>query len=170
MYRWNTQGIPHKGWILVDCIDLGANISGANSIRYETCEMCNKEKIRYVHVLRHPDYPDEIHVGCKCASKMTDDYVTPQKNENILRNRANRRINFLKQRWIRNQNGNLVLHYKNEIITAIEKNGSYGFVFKGKWAWYYQGRKIYDLDTLKLAAFDVFDALQNDSNYDVLIE
>lgn len=158
MTEWNIQGIPHKGWKLVDCIDLGANGSGSNGIRYESCEMCNQERIRYVHILRHPNYPNEIRVGCVCACKMTGDYDTPHEFEKKLHNRFLRKNNFLKQNWIRNPNGNLVLHYKNETITAIERNCSYGFVFKGNWVWSYQGRKIQDLDTLKLAAFDLFDA------------
>ena len=157
MARWNLPDVPHKGWILVDCVDLGASVFDSNNIRYETCEMCHNEKIRYIHILKHPLYPNEIHVGCVCACKLTEDYVKPREIEKELQNRYLRRSNFLKQKWIRNINGNLILNYKGERITAIERNGSYGFVFKDVWVWDFQGRRISDLDTLKLAAFNVFD-------------
>lgn len=157
MARWDKPGIPHKGWTLVDCVDLGEDISEDEEITYETCEMCHNERIRYVHILTHPDYPGEIHVGCDCASKMTEDYVTHAEDERRLRNRASRRRNFLKQEWKKNMKGNLVLRYKGDYITAIERNGRYGFAFHGKWIWVYKGRRIHDLETLKLAAFNVFD-------------
>ncbi len=158
MARWDILGIPHIGWTLVRCIDLGENVSGDDEIEYETCEMCHNEKIRYVHVLTHPDFPGEIRVGCDCACKMTEDYVTHPENEKRLRNRASRKRNFLKQEWTRNYNGNWILHYKGERITAIERNGGYGFVYHNRWVWDFKDQRIRDLNTLKLAAFDVFDS------------
>ena len=37
------------------------------------------------------------------------------------------------------------------------KNGSFGFVYNNQWIWNYQGKQIDDLQTLKMAAFEVFD-------------
>lgn len=156
MARWDNAGIPHKGWTLVECIDLGADASD-DEIEYETCEMCHNERIRYVHILTHPDYPGEIRVGCDCACKMTEDYISHPENERRLKNRATRRRNFIKQEWVRNYKGNLVLRYKGEHITAIERNGFFRFVYHGEWVQHYKGRKIADLNTLKLAAFETFD-------------
>ena len=93
MSEWNKPGLPHKGWTCVDVIDLAEGIDETESIPYEQCEMCGNEKIRYAHVMSHPDYPDEIYVGCVCAEKMTGDYVNPRRCENELRNRAQRRKN-----------------------------------------------------------------------------
>ena len=50
MARWDNPGIPHKGWTLVGCVDLGEGVYGDDEIEYETCEMCHNEKIRYVHI------------------------------------------------------------------------------------------------------------------------
>ena len=105
----------------------------------------------------HPNYPNVLRVGCSCAEKMTDDYETPQDQERKIQNRAHRRVNFLKQNWETNNKGNLVLRYKGERITAIKRNGGYGFVYNNRWVWDYKGRKICDLETLKMAAFDAFD-------------
>lgn len=157
MARWNNPGIPHKGWTLVGCVDLGENVFGDDEIQYEICEMCHNERIRFVHILTHPDYPGTIRVGCDCACKMTEDYVTHPEDERKLRNRTIRLRNFLKQEWYRSRNGNLVLKYKGEFITAIEKNGRYSCVFHNRWTNSYRGIPIRDLDTLKLAAFDEFD-------------
>lgn len=68
-------------------------------INYEECEMCGNEKIRYVHLLKHPDYHGEIRIWYVCASKMIEDYVGPKELERELNNRANRRINFMNQEW-----------------------------------------------------------------------
>jgi hypothetical protein len=157
MARWDNPGVPHKGWTLICVEDLGEDVSGDEEIEYETCEMCHNERIRYVHILTHPEYPGEIRVGCDCACKMTEDYETSPGKERRLRNRAARKRNFMKQPWNINRNGNLVLRYKGEQITAIERNGRYGFVYQNRWTWRYRNRGIYDLETLKAAAFEIFD-------------
>ena len=126
-------------------------------MKYVKCAMCNNERIRYVHILRHPQFDGEIRVGCICACKMTGDYDNAPEQERKIRNRSARRRNFLKQEWEKNYKGNYVLRYKGRHITAISRNGAYGFVCDGNWVWKYRGRRIMDLDTLKMAAFDAFD-------------
>lgn len=153
MARWDSLGVPHKGWTLVGFEDIKEN----PDVDYETCEMCGNERIRFIHILSHPDYNGFMRVGCTCAEKMTDDYVTHREHENYMQKRASRRSNFMKQEWYKNQNGNWILKYKGDRITAIERNGCYGFVFHNNWTWDYKGRRIRDLETLKLAAFEVFD-------------
>ena len=101
MAEWNKLNVPHKGWKCVDVMDIGENYNSIEGMEYEQCEMCGKEKIRYVHLLKHHDYDGEIRVGCDCASKMLCDYVTPQDRERNLKNRVNRRKNFMKQEWYR---------------------------------------------------------------------
>lgn len=162
MLRWNKSDIPQKGWEYIGMEDLGDNVYPGDSIPYEQCEMCGKEKIRYVHLLRHPDYIGEIRVGCECASKMTMDYVTPGEQERNLRNRANRRKNFMRQEWHRKpETGNYTMRYKGDQITiAKSKRGSsWGVVFKGKWQWDYHGKKITNFDTARVVAFNLFDEL-----------
>lgn len=156
MARWDNPGVPHKGWTLVDYIDIREDAVD-DDFEYETCEMCHNERIRYVHILTHPDYEGEIRVGCDCACKMTEDYVTHPEHERQMKNRVARRNNFLKQEWQQNSKGNWVLRYKGERITAIRRNGNYGFVYNNQWVWKYKGQQINDLQTLKLAAFEIFD-------------
>ena len=53
--RWDQPGVPHKGWHCVDVVDLRANGERADDTDYATCQMCGNEKIRYVHIMEHPD-------------------------------------------------------------------------------------------------------------------
>lgn len=164
MARWNKEGIPHKGWRYVDVEDVCEGVVGDEERVYEQCQMCRNERIRYVHILQHPEFDGMIRVGCDCASKMTDDYVNPQQREKDLRNRVNRKRNFLKQDWRLNpRTGNPVLHYKGEIVTIMRSQygTNYGIMYRGKPVWKYQGRYIYDLDTAKQAAFELFDELHD---------
>ena len=119
--------------------------------------MCQNERIRYVHILSHPNYDGVLRVGCDCTCRMTEDYETPCEYERRAKNRSNRRKNFVKQEWRLNPKGNYVLRYKGENITAIKRYGSWGGCCDGRWIWKYKERKIYDLETLKLAAFEAFD-------------
>lgn len=121
--------------------------------------MCGNEKIRFVHIMEHPQYPYEMYVGCNCAESMTEDYVNPKARELTMKNRASRRQNFLNQKWYRNSKGNYVLRYKGDYITVMPSKYEKGFgiYFNNKSVWEYKGQKILDLDTAKLAAFGAFD-------------
>lgn len=48
--KWSMPGVPHKGWTCIDIEDLGAPDA--------VCEMCERQDIRYVHAMEHPDYPE----------------------------------------------------------------------------------------------------------------
>jgi hypothetical protein len=160
MNRWDKSGIPHKGWQFKRIEDPGGE-GDCDDITYEQCDMCGKEKIRYVHILGHPDY-GEIRVGCVCASKMLEDYVNPQQRENDLKNRLNRRRSFMKQNWkYKGSTGNYYLRYKGEYITiARSKYGpGLGVIFRNQSVWKYNDKKINDLHTAKMTAFELFDAL-----------
>lgn len=167
MIRWDKAEIPHKGWKYLGMEDLGEDLVPGESIKYEQCEMCGKERIRYIHLLKHLDYSGEIRVGCVCASNMIDDYVNPQEREKDLKNRANRKKNFMKQEWRQKpDSGNYTLRYKGEYITIMRsKYGSgWGVVFQGEHRWDFHGKKITDLYTAKKVAFDLFDEL-HESQY-----
>lgn len=159
MARWEIPGIPHKGWECVEVFDLADESDSDEEIQYEQCEMCGNEKIRYVHVMKHREYQDELHVGCVCAEKMTGDYVTPRKIETSLRNRAARKTNFHKVPWKYND----VKHtyskkYKGEYITILESRyGNFGVFFAGQRIWDIEGKKIRTFERAEHAAFEIFE-------------
>lgn len=107
MNYWNKSDVPHKGWNLESVYDIKEDGQSADDTTYEECMMCGNERIRYVHVLTHPEVSQDFKVGCVCAEKMTNDYVNPRRIENSLRNKSSRRINWAKRTWKHSKNGNL---------------------------------------------------------------
>lgn len=165
MSLWDRKNVPHRGWICIGMIDLGEDADDMDFETrklelYEQCEMCRQEGIRYVHIMEHPEYDGHLRVGCVCAEKMENDYSAPRDRENSLRNRHNRKMNFLKREWDFRANGNFVLKYKGRYITIMQSKynkSEYGVAYDNEYIWRYQGRKIRDIRTAKLAAFDIFD-------------
>ena len=51
--KWSEKGIPHKGWVCVYVEDLEEPEF--------VCEMCGQEEIRYVHYMKHEEFPNIIH-------------------------------------------------------------------------------------------------------------
>jgi hypothetical protein len=72
--------------------------------------MCESIAIRYVHLMQHPDYPQEPAVGCICAEHMGQDYLGPRLREKRLRSVARRRASWARRGWNVSARGN---HYVN---------------------------------------------------------
>lgn len=150
MNRWNLPGVPHKGWLCEDVIDLRGDDS-ADDTDYAECEMCGQERIRYVHRMKHAD-GQSLSVGCVCAEKMTDDYVGPREREGYLRKRTARRGKWLTRKWRTSwPAGNLFLNIGGQNIGVhATKFGKWGYRIEGKF-----GRQHYDTQSeAKLALFD----------------
>lgn len=73
---WNQKDLPHKGWVLIDVVDTEELES--------SCDMCGNS-IRYIHVLKHYDYTEQIGVGCHCAETLTQDYVNHEAKAKKLK-------------------------------------------------------------------------------------
>lgn len=57
----------------------------------------------------------------------------------------------------------LVLKFKGEYLTIMPSKfsiNSYGIIYRGQSVWKYKGKTIFDLQTAKLVAFDIFDAMR----------
>ena len=123
-------GIPYKGWKCMAVFDLADETGTGEEILYEQCEMCGEEK-RYVHVMKHQHFPDEVYVGCVCVEKMFGDYINPRRREIALKNKAMRRRNFNRVKWRVNSFKNTYSKkYKGEYITIMESRyGGWGVFF-----------------------------------------
>ncbi len=153
--KWSLKGVPHKGWECVDCEDLGEPA--------QTCEMCESTEIRYVHVMRHPDFETELRVGCVCAEHLSEGYVG-KENERRLRNYAKRRSRFLNRKWKTSRSGNPKIELNDYPITIFEKVCGWKYVitvgFFKPWApdespeSIFSDRTFKTKDDAKLAAFD----------------
>ena len=117
------------------------------------------EKIRYAHVMVHPDYAEEIHVGCVCAEKMTDDYINPRKSERALKNRNSRKNNFNRVQWNFNATKKTYSKkYKGEYITIMQSRyGNWGVFFAGQRIWDYDEQKIRTFEEAERVAFLIFE-------------
>lgn len=168
MTQWDRAGIPQKGWKHLRIEDLRDSISEGQVIRYEECEMCKNTRIRFVHVLKHQEYPYELRVGCECAEKMTDSYNDVRKKEREIRNRSNRRMVFLNREWLQNQKtGNYYLCYKKIYITILRStyDDGFGVICQGNCIWKYRGKKICDIESAKLAAFDLYEEITHTDSF-----
>ncbi|WP_047835787.1 MULTISPECIES: hypothetical protein [unclassified Cupriavidus] len=159
--RWDQPGVPHKGWHCVDVVDLRADGEPADDTDYATCQMCGNEKIRYVHIMEHPDVEEALDVGCVCAEKMSDDYDGPKRREARLRNRASRRTRWLHRKWRVSAKGNSFLNVDGRnLVVYPTKTGRWGYKIGDRF-----GPKTYPtVREAKLALFDDFWAATQDND------
>jgi hypothetical protein len=52
------------------------------------CEMCEVKRIRFAHIMRHPDYPHELRVCTECAGRMSGDPDGARRREAVARFKA----------------------------------------------------------------------------------
>lgn len=155
---WKQQGVPHKGWTLINVIDVREDGQMICETDYETCMMCGNEKIRYVHVVEHSEINGEFRVGCTCAEKMTNDYINPGIRERELRNKTNRRINWTKKVWNKSKNGNYYLNVDDRPLIIFRDNITSKYKVKIRETF---GKKTFDtLEKAKIAAFNGMEYLK----------
>jgi hypothetical protein len=119
MGLWRVEGVPHKGWICADMEDLGRERT--------ICEMCERQEIRYVHHMEHPDYPSALRVGCICAEHMEEDYTTPKRRERELVKRQEQRLAWTQTEWRTYRLGNKCLTFKRHVFTVWKVRGGIFF-------------------------------------------
>lgn len=119
------NGLVAVGWRWLRAIDLHDE-EGREFGDYEQCEYCSKEQIRFVHYLSHPDWRDTIAVGRICASDLSGD-PKADSEERRLRNRAQRKANFLKLKgWRTSAKGNYWIEYQDHHIIVVRcSNGKF---------------------------------------------
>lgn len=59
--NWLNDEVPKEGYVC-EGMDTYADLT--------TCDFCGKEKIRTIHMMRHPVTGHEFNVGCVCAAHM----------------------------------------------------------------------------------------------------
>lgn len=120
--KWSHPGVPHAGWVCTYVEDLEEVAA--------VCGMCESAEIRFVHYMRHADYPDELGVGCVCAEHMEQDYVTPKAREQRLRSRARRRKTWVQRPWRVSAKGNAYLNTEGFNLTVFQQGMEWGFLVK----------------------------------------
>ncbi len=113
--KWTRPDVPHRGWTCIDVYDDGSPPS-------RICEMCEKQEIRYVHVLEHPEYDGPLSVGCICAEAMEEDYTEPREREQRLKGIAARRRRWEERDWDVSAKGNYYTTLPGYVVAVIPDN------------------------------------------------
>ena len=92
--------------------------------------MCGNERIRFIHLVSHPEVARCFKVGCSCAEKMTEDYVTPKRLEKEVRSQQRKSSTWLNKNWRISQNGNLYLNYNDDFLLIYKDKKSNKYKIK----------------------------------------
>src|SRR6056297_2366623 len=111
--EWNA---PLNDWYCMDVIDIEEELSDTDLF---TCELCGCNRVRFVHVMKHDEYFEHVHVGCICAGVMEDDVLAAKARERLVKNRAKRKKNFPNRKWKTNHLGFLELQYRGSLIHIL---------------------------------------------------
>lgn len=121
--KFGRTDLPTTGWYLARMEEL--------EYAEHICELCGKEKIRYVHIMKH-DYIDKrIDVGCICAGHMLNDYDTPQQTEYEFKKKLSRKETFMNKVWQvdfrkpQYSDKRLYIRYKKDTLSIYVKKASY---------------------------------------------
>ena len=146
---WKRDDVPHEGWECTGIIDLGEPVG--------ICRMCGHQIIRYVHIMRHPDYHRTIGAGCICAGRMEGDVERAKQREADFKNRQSRLETFLSLPRKRSRNGHEYVKYKGEIITLLEDKFK-----KGYWKTAFRNKYSAPFATKEEALREIFDVIDGE--------
>jgi len=117
--------------------------------------MCEVKRIRFVHVMKHQDYPDELRCGCVCAGNMEQNLQAARRREASMKNTTKRRAAFpTLKNWRVSQNGNPWIRRDGWSVTIFRRGNGFKVILSR------QGEKLFlppifpTADEAKLAAFD----------------
>jgi len=119
--------------------------------------MCEKETIRHVHFVTHPDYPAELRVGCVCAENLTEDYVGPREAEGAVKKRRSRLSTFMTRGWQEGRFGSSFRDWKGRRVLIAPRSSGWIAKVDGE-----GGRKVFvSPEAARLAVFKHFDVAQS---------
>ena len=146
--KWSQPGVPHRGWLCVGTEDLGEPLI--------TCEMCEFQTIRYVHVMEHPSYAEVLRVGCICAGHMEGDLAAARQREASLQSRAGKRKRWVNLKWKISRKGNPWIVSDGHRITVRRRGPGWATTISARGGtWVHHSCETYpSQDDAKLAAFD----------------
>ena len=156
--RLKDWGAPLDHWECVDVYDVADEDNEVTE--FFTCELCDCPQVRFVHVMHHDDFFENISVGCICAGIMEGDILAAKARDNEMKNRAKRKRNFPQRKWKRTQRGGLYTNYRG---TQVFINHSYynqsqlGVYVNGQAYWSYKGKPITSFLSAAYAAFELVD-------------
>ena len=157
----NAWGAPLSGWYCIEVIDIADD--DGEVIEFATCELCGCKKVRYIHVMQHDRFFENLEVGCICAGVMEGDIIAARERERRMKNRARRKRNFPRRKWRETGYGNYCLTYKGKRIfinRSRYNRNCYGVWCCGESVWSYKNRPIDNFLSAAYAAFDLVDPIE----------
>lgn len=154
----NEWKAPTDGWECMDVIDIRED---DEDVPLTTCELCGCAKVRYIHLMRNPEYDRDIDVGCICAGIMEGDILAAKERERLIRNRSGRKRRFPKRKWLKDGN-RWYLPYKGDEICIGRRRSDptlMGVKYNDRCVWTYRGKPIRNFLSAVYAAFDLVDPL-----------
>jgi hypothetical protein len=147
--KWTRPGTPHSGWSCVDIEDAGAPDF--------ICEMCDVARIRFLHLMSHPDNPHQLRCGVVCAGKMEGDAAAAHAREFRFKSNAARRSRWLSRKWRRSRAGNPYLNANGFNIVVFPMRGGFGARVEHRWSdWARLSQRVYPTDAeARLAALEI---------------
>lgn len=156
-----SWGAPLEGWECLITYDV-ADDSDCDEADLTQCELCGCSRVRYVHVMRHPRYFEDVEVGCICAGIMEGDILAAKERERKLKNRSRRRQNFVKSEWQQMTANIWARTYKHHNLQIIRQNsGLYEVWDAGLCVRKYKGRPIDNFLSASYTAYDLADPLKS---------
>ncbi|MCC8075310.1 MAG: hypothetical protein LIO95_05105 [Clostridiales bacterium] len=154
-------GAPLSDWYCIEVIDIADD--DGEVTEFAVCELCGCRKVRYIHVMHHDEYFENVNVGCICAGIMEGDIIAAKERERHMKNRAKRKRNFPYRKWREIRNGIYHLTYKGKhvyINRSRYNQNRYGVQCCGRSVWSYKNRPIDNFLSAAYAAFDLADPIE----------
>lgn len=159
--KWSEAGVPHRDWYCVsefDAIDEFGDLV--------ICEMCEKQQIRFVHVMAHERFDALLNCGCICATHMSGDSKAAELREKRMRSRSSRKRSFPNRKgWKKSVKGNPYIKTQGvNIVIVKNKDGFFRFGFKNVWENDFIWGKVgyHTIEEAKLGSFDAYEKLRVD--------
>lgn len=146
---WKRDDVPHSGWTCIDVIDLGGP--------FGVCQMCGYQVIRYVHRMKHPDFPAVLGCGCVCAGKMEGNIDAAKKREQEFKSKKAIIERLKEKEFKRSSKGNYFLKYKKHLIVLYfrEYDSIWKYAIDGEFC----NIEFASRDEAEKAAFDALEKL-----------
>jgi hypothetical protein len=156
--RLKDWGAPLDRWTCVEIHDVADQ--DAEVPEFFTCELCDCQKVRFVHVMRHENYFEDVSVGCICAGIMEGDILAAKERDNAMKNRARRKQRFLQRKWKQSWHGCYRTKYRGTSVLIKRSEGNrdrFHVCADGIDCWSYKGKPITNFLSAVHAAFEIVD-------------
>lgn len=160
--RLNEWGAPLNNWRCIGVYDVKGDERDVSPDLFN-CDLCDCDRVRYVHVMENPLYFESISVGCICAGIMESDIFAAKERDRLMKNREKRRKNFITRQWKKTTPSLWCLIYKGHFIKIIcsnTDNKKYTVHLQSHSVSDYKGRSIDNFISAAYVAFDLVDPVE----------